>query len=154
MVCHWRDTNPRSQDHGVEWFYHCATRASSCYKTLIMGKNFGVVFPTSRHTHASLIFELHFNCSLLIFNFKYKTGGRFHQIFWYQNRTAVVLIIFDALYGKSIWPKYVSRYRSRSIKYAVQFWQKCCRNRTALFAPFTLCWCCCALHKLIGEIVS
>jgi hypothetical protein len=49
-------------------------------------------------------------------------------------------------------PKHGIQCKSGSLKYAVNFQQKCQSKRTTSFTAFTLCWRLCALHKFVVEI--
>jgi hypothetical protein len=52
----------------------------------------------------------------------------------------------------NIAPKFGTRCKSCSLKYAVKFHCKCWQNRSASAAPFILLWQPYVLRKLLGEI--
>jgi len=64
----------------------------------------------------------------------------------------LLLLVATAL-SKNL-SKYGARCKRCSLKCVVKFQENYGQSSTASFAPFTLCWCLCALHKLSCEIDS
>jgi len=61
---------------------------------------------------------------------------------------------FQCFKCNSSWQSYAKIWRLAQKKHAIKFQQKCLWNRATSCAQFTLCWCLCALHKLVCEIDS
>jgi hypothetical protein len=63
------------------------------------------------------------------------------------------MLFMTTAFGKNV-PKYGAWYKSRRLKNALKFQQKCWRNRTEWFVAFTLCCRHCSLRKFDVEIDS
>jgi hypothetical protein len=62
-------------------------------------------------------------------------------------RKSFQMLIMATAFGKNV-PKYGARCKSCSLKHPLKFQKKCCRNRTAFFAPFSLRWHLCIFRQI------